>query len=64
MASPNQNSAEMQAWLRQANQAQFDPNPREFGSPVGNTNQDNPSDKAIAGAGRSTASDGSLDTDE
>lgn len=63
MPSPNQNSADMNAWLAKANANQFIPS-REFGTPGAGTEQANPSDSDIAGAGRATSSDGSLDTDE
>lgn len=60
MSSPNQNSAEMNAWLAKANAAQFDPS-REFGNPSAESEQENPSDQAISGAGRDVSSGGSLD---
>jgi hypothetical protein len=68
MSSPNQNSRDMNAWLARANASHFSPNTQAFGEPGAadgsNTNQSNPSDSDIAGAGRASSSDGSLDTDE
>jgi hypothetical protein len=68
MSSPNQNSRDMQAWLARANASHFSPNPREFGEPGladgSNTNQSNPSDSDVTGAGRDVSSPGTLDSDE
>ena len=62
MPSPNQNSAEMNAWLAKANANQFVPS-REFGTPGAGTQQGNPTDESLTGAGRNVSSDGSLDSD-
>lgn len=61
MSSPNQNSADMKAWLAQANANQFTSS-REFGNPAGGTEQGDPTSDDIGGAGRNVSSDGSLDS--
>jgi hypothetical protein len=60
MSSPNSNSADMNSWLAKANAAQFTPS-REFGNPSAESEQENPSDQGVSGAGRDVSSDGSLD---
>ena len=63
MPSPNKNSREMQAWLKQANEAHFmvDGTYGDFGADY---SQGNPTSKDISGSGRAIASDGSLDDNE
>lgn len=63
MASPNKNSAEMNAWLAKANANQF-VGSRDFGTPDSGTNIANPSDESVSGAGGSVSSDGSLSDDD
>ncbi len=60
MSSPNQNSADMNAWLAKANASAFAPS-RDFGDPSAESEQENPSDQAVSGAGRDVSSDGALD---
>ena len=50
----------MNAWLAKANASAFAPS-REFGNPSAESEQENPSDQSITGAGRDTSSDGALD---
>lgn len=61
MSSPNENSRQMQAWLKQANAAHFGTD-CEFGSFGADSDQSNPTSKEITGAGRDVSSDGSLDS--
>lgn len=56
MPSPNENSRQMQAWLQEANAANFDVD-EEYGKFTADTDDNSSADISAAGT------DGSLDTD-
>jgi hypothetical protein len=56
----SQSTRDMQVWLAKANAEQFSPS-SEFGDPSGSSQQKNPTDIIVSGAGRDVSSDGSLD---